>query len=355
MTMGIYCENLANTSTFNIVNVSNVGNRQPILPPDGLLANDNDYEIFFPETNDWTNYREHADNIRFYSCSFANWTCDVQWKNESIVFHTVFREASSKRARKKPKLAVMDSPRMNKCKQKSPLAITHPKPKHATMQQEPNQPNTRQQCTRHPTKSVFESPHLYDSILGSNLNGSNYITHKLGMSRKTIIASLTKEMQSEFFDVCWTKWNGHGCPLLILSPFSIKDGPIIEEWVRQYINCKGVLNKMPHLVYWYQQGWSESKGFKAFTLLKRGLIVSYEVGIQEGWDQVYSDKIAMGQELSMQEDALIRGISLMMTDQKLLKEERRVSLVHHSAHCLSHLDSDGEPSRLFEAASSIKP
>ena len=260
-----------------------------------------------------------SGNLRLYSCSFANRTCDVQWKNDSRVYHTVFREASSKRVRKKPKLVVMDSSRVMKCMQKSPVNITPPKPKLPTMQHEQNQSNMKQ-CTKCPTKSVLGSAH--DSILGSDHSRDNYITNELGMSRITIIASLTQEMQSEFFNVGWAEWNGKGCPLLILSPFSIGDGPIIEDWVRHYSKCKGVPNKIPHLVYWYQRGWSESKDFKAFSLLKRESIVSYEVGIQKGWHQVYSEKIDMGQELSMQEDELIRGISLMMADHKLLKEER---------------------------------
>lgn len=58
--------NLESTK-YNIVNVSLAGGRTPIDPPDGFLANDNDYQILWPETNEHTSFRPNREHITFYS------------------------------------------------------------------------------------------------------------------------------------------------------------------------------------------------------------------------------------------------------------------------------------------------
>ena len=89
-------ENLASCQ-FNIINVSSAENKQAIDPPDGFLVNDNDHEILFPETNEWTSFRAAQARLTFYNYSYPDKTCDVEWNGNGRVFHTKFRVADSKR------------------------------------------------------------------------------------------------------------------------------------------------------------------------------------------------------------------------------------------------------------------
>jgi hypothetical protein len=328
--------NLESTK-YNIVNVSLAGGRTPIDPPDGFLANDNDYQILWPETNEHTSFRPNREHITFYSYSFANQTCEVEWKHNGRVFNTTFCEASSTRTRRKPiplALHQLHSPtKKQRCAPK-PMSIAKPSnipsssksPSAAenalpTLQQE----STSQQPIH--VKSLFGSRSMDECILGTNTTESNFITDELKMSRADVIFSMPSEMRSMLLECCWAKWNNVPQPILILSPFSINDGEIIEEWVRMYKKMAnlGNLDRMQYLVYWYQCGWSESYGFKAFSLVKKESIVPFDVGIEQRWHHMFDRKINNPIEyglLTKKEDDLLQGIKQMMDDHELPKDQR---------------------------------
>ena len=173
-------------------------------------------------------------------------------------------------------------------------------------------------------KSMFGSIELDECILGDNPTESHCITESLRMSRFDVIESLPQEMQQKFFECGWIfdpKKKLH-CPVLVLSPFSIKDGSIIEEWLKKYHTFTDNMERMPYLIYWYQAGASSSKDFKAFGLVPKGDIIWYDLGIQQKFHSPFEEKINSSQTLTRVEDDIMRGINQMMEDSKLSKEKR---------------------------------
>ena len=102
-----------------------------------------------------------------------------------------------------------------------------------------------------PMKSMFGSFELDETILGGDDPMEvHFLTEALNMSRIDIIESLPREMQQQFFECGWVldrKKQLH-CPILVLSPFSIKDGNITSEWLRKYRASVENMDKMPYLV-----------------------------------------------------------------------------------------------------------
>ena len=71
------------------------------------------------------------------------------------------------------------------------------------------------------------------------------------------------------------------------------------------------------------QGWSRSKNFRAFSLVRKDIVFPYNQGIAEGWDNPdfankVSDPFTFG-ILSEQEADILTGINLMKRDQLVPK------------------------------------
>ncbi len=74
-----------------------------------------------------------------------------------------------------------------------------------------------------------------------------------------------------------------------------------------------------------QEGWSNSKGFKAFSLMEKDTLFPYEHGIDQGWDKPFAKKLENPMTYGMleqTEDDILRGIQQMMDDEKRHKNER---------------------------------
>ena len=270
-------------------------------------------------------FRPNTENITFYNYSFARKTCLVEWKKNGKVFDTVFREACAKRTRRKPEDVLLTSPPANnlpkkkKQKVKSPIGNLSP----AIELQTKNKPVSSVQSG--PMKSMFGSFELDETILGGDDPMEvHFLTEALNMSRIDIIESLPREMQQQFFECGWVldrKKQLH-CPILVLSPFSIKDGNITSEWLRKYRASVENMDKMPYLVYWYQAGSSNAKDFKAFGLVQKEAIIWYDSGIEQKFDSPFEEKINSFQTLTRLEDDVMRGINQMKEDSKLPREKR---------------------------------
>ena len=75
----------------------------------------------------------------------------------------------------------------------------------------------------------------------------------------------------------------------------------------------------------YEQGWSKTKGFKAFSLISDKHIFSAELAITKGWDKPYTEKIEDPVKyglLTPGEDDIRRGIVQLKDDSKRPKAER---------------------------------
>ena len=87
-----------------------------------------------------------------------------------------------------------------------------------------------------------------------------------------------------------------------------------------------MLSLLPHLLYWYEEGWSKSKHFKAFSLVRKEAIISYEEGMAQGWDKPpFSNKVDDPFTYGMiteKEDDILRGIKQMIQDQGMEMNER---------------------------------
>ena len=70
------------------------------------------------------------------------------------------------------------------------------------------------------------------------------------------------------------------------------------------------------------QGWKKSNDFKAFSLIKKEDVFSYDKGIAQGWDNPFATKIEQFGLLTEQEDNIIRGIGQMKKDIELPKHQR---------------------------------
>jgi hypothetical protein len=205
---------------------------------------------------------------------------------------------------------------------------------------------------------VVSPEHHYEATLGlgPNSSKSHYITDKLACTREELIASLPDEMKRKFNDCCWVSWKGLHRPALILSPFEVTgDSGIVEQWTSTYLSYKkdGNLSQLPYLIYWYEevrrrhgicctllnnrlhltlkcydclQGWSHSKDFKAFSLIKKADLIPYGIGLSQGWDKPpfankVDDPFTHG-TLTEQEDNILKGIKLMNQDDALPKDSR---------------------------------
>ena len=70
------------------------------------------------------------------------------------------------------------------------------------------------------------------------------------------------------------------------------------------------------------KGWRKSNDFKAFSLIKKEDVFSYDKGIAQGWDNPFATKIEQFGLLTEQEDNIIRGIGQMKRDIELPKHQR---------------------------------
>ena len=75
----------------------------------------------------------------------------------------------------------------------------------------------------------------------------------------------------------------------------------------------------------YEQGWSKTKGFKAFSLISKNHIFSVELAIAKGYDKPFTAKIGDPVKyglLTPEEDDIRRGIVQLKDDIKRPKGER---------------------------------
>lgn len=70
------------------------------------------------------------------------------------------------------------------------------------------------------------------------------------------MSSLPQEVVYLLFACGWVKFKDKHPPVLVLSPFSLEVGDIIDEWTKKYTSWKNngnILSNFPLLVYWYKK------------------------------------------------------------------------------------------------------
>jgi len=240
---------MRNTDTMR----SAVGDRIPITPPEAFQGLTNEeYELLWQRDNKWTPYLPYQEKITFYSCSFVNKTCEVEWNKEGFIETVQFKVAEQKRRRKQSTryIAQPKVPRIKKKKkiEKSSADADNvmPQKKRSRMDRKPL-PSKRMSATtsRGATEQVSTG---YKTVAAA---APHYVTTTLNATREDILASLPQDMVNRFHDCCFALYGGGEIhrPVLILSPFDVRDGEIVKQWVNRYHQYQKT-GQMPYLVYW---------------------------------------------------------------------------------------------------------
>ena len=269
---------------------------------------EDDFEIYwgYAEGNvyeGWRPFLPDMNKIKFYSYDFDTKSCEVEWNGKGMIYKTKFRPASKKRKRK-PSQKRRDIVDYTLIARKS---VQKPKQE---------------------TKDAMDSG---QSSEDKTEQYQHHITDTLGMTKEEVLFSLPELMRERFHDCVFIEWKKGNVkchrPAFIISPFDLSgsDG-MVEKWVQVYRKAKEKgLGSMAYLVYWYEEGWSESKDHKAYSLTEEGSLVSYEDGMNLGYDKpTFYNKVLdfFDSPLTDQEDKVLRGIEQMKIDQDLRKDCR---------------------------------
>jgi len=239
---------MRNTDTMR----SAVGDRIPITPPEAFQGLTNEeYELLWQRDNKWTPYLPNQEKITFYSCSFVNKTCEVEWNKEGFIETVQFKVAEQKRRRKQSTryIAQPKVPRIKKKKkiEKSPTDADNAIPKkRSRMDRKPPSKRAATSATIRATEQISTGCKTVAAA------APHYITTTLNATREDILASLPLGMVDSFNDCCFALYGGRGIhrPVLILSPFDVTgDSEIVKQWVNRYQQYQKT-GQMPHLVYW---------------------------------------------------------------------------------------------------------
>mmetsp|Transcript_16905 Transcript_16905/g.36475 ORF Transcript_16905/g.36475 Transcript_16905/m.36475 type:complete len:705 (+) Transcript_16905:176-2290(+) len=286
-----------------------VGNRKPTPTPMAFLYLDGDYEIYWclDGVGEWSSYIPHQEKITFYEYSFSTKTCEVEWDKDGTIHHTRFRQTPPTRKRKKVDRTITtftDTPK------KRPRA--------------PRRKSSKsKKLSWRTTESTSTNTTVTTPGLGPFPSKPHFITEQLDTTREDLISTLPIEMRTLLGHCCWSPWKGAYRPALILSPFEVEggNGGIAEKWLSAYMTYHSKdISQLPYLLYWYEEGWRQCKNFKAFSLVKKELIFSYETGIAQGWHTPFSEKMMDPHRYGMlteEEDDILRGIQQMHEDQQL--------------------------------------
>ena len=237
---------MRNTDTMR----SAVGDRISITPPEAFQGLTNEeYDLFWQRDNKGTPYLPNQEKITFYSCSFANKTCEVEWNKEGYIETVQFKVAEQKRRRKHSTryVAQPKEPRKNKKKlEKSSVNSDSVAPmKRSRMDRKP--PSSKRAIS-----TTTKAKEQISTGCKTAAAAPHYITTTLNATREDILASLPLGMVNSFNDCCFALYGGGGIhrPVLILSPFDVTgDGEIVKQWVNRYQQYLKT-GQMPHLVYW---------------------------------------------------------------------------------------------------------
>ena len=280
--------------------------------PDAFLGHNIDnvcYEISWPsiEGETWRPFITDLEKIAFYSCSFKTNTCEVEWNSNGYVYETKFRPME-RRKRKKVDLTIKEEAKVVAPRKR--LAPTEKR--HSATKGKKVSTTTKSPATKAPATKV--NPPIF------NEQEKHIITDTLNTTHEEILNNLPHFKM--IHDCCFVLWKGIYRPALILAPFDIEKGNIVNTWIARYrAYVRGSISDMPYLIYWYENGCND----KSFSLVKGQDVFSIEEGMKKGWDCPFSDKmsdpITYG-TLTPEEDAVNHGIGLMMEDNEKPKAER---------------------------------
>ena len=232
-----------------------VGDRKPITPPEAFQGLTNEeYDLLWQRDNGKrTPYLPHQEKITFYSCSFVNKTCEVEWNKEGFIETVQFKVAEQKRRRKQSTRydAQPKVPRIKKKKkkiEKCPASADNViSKKRSRVDRKP--PPSKRAATSTTTRAKEQ---ISTGCKTAAVAAPHYITTALNATREDILASLPKGMVDRFHDCCFALYGGGGIhrPVLILSPFDVTgDCEIVKQWVNRYQQYQKT-GQMPYLVYW---------------------------------------------------------------------------------------------------------
>lgn len=267
--------------------------------------------------------------------AFANKTCQVEWNGSGWVHDTAFREAAVARKRRPVTRIEAEAARPTKLPKKRPRTPARA-PEPASSGGAAKEPPARRRSSKSieggSSTYLVTADCVYDG-LGLQPTAKHYITTELRKTRREVMSTLPDSVTSMLGSCVWVRWDtekrwrGMYLPALVISPFDVggetREG-ILHEWLTTYLDCRarGCPERMHHLVYWYQHGWSDSKNFKAFSTVEGGKIYSFEHGIARNWHRQFAEKIDNPQihdTLTEDEDNVFRGINQMMVDQGLVR------------------------------------
>ncbi|KAL7545528.1 hypothetical protein ACHAWF_008869 [Thalassiosira exigua] len=294
---------------------------------------DESYEIYWPTKGNvpvgtgqreeevgwgWRLFSLDQDKVKFYSCSFSTMRCEVEWHGNGIIIDTEFRVAK-RRARNKIDNSMYEAQTKQVKRSQGTNDGSMISKNESEIFHSNNAEKQKPQKTSNPTKYC----------LGLHPDQPHYITDKLQLSREKIISTLPSEMISILGNCCWVPWKSVQRPALCITPFDLKgNSGILEEWVSKYVSLQrqGLVSQMPRLVYWYEEGWSTSKDFKAFGFVGKEKLFPYEIGVANGWLRPsFCKKVTNPFEhgmLTEEEDAILIGIKQMERDSVLPKSCR---------------------------------
>jgi len=231
-----------------------VGDRKPITPPEAFQGLTNEeYELLWQRDNEWTPHLPNQDRITFYSCSFVNKTCEVEWKKEGFIETVQFRVIAEQKRRRKQSTQFDAQPKVpliknkKKLKKSSVSSDSVISKKRSRMDRKPPSKRTATSTTR-ATGQISTGCNTAAAAAAA----PHYITTTLNATREDILASLPQGMVDRFHDCCFALYGGGGIhrPVLILSPFDVTgDCEIVKQWVNRYQQYLKA-GQMPYLVYW---------------------------------------------------------------------------------------------------------
>ena len=253
------------------------------------------------------------DKIKFHSCRFEKGKdqgeCEVSWDEGRSIRPAEWVTFSHQKRRRRAPAEILSPP---------------PTPKKAKVARRGSNPRGRNHRRDNPQRG-------------------HYVSQILGMTKEEVIKSLPDAIREMFGDCVWVKWKSVPRACLVLSPYELERGDVLELWCEQYTKTNAFDRSVQHLIYWYGHGThscQNNQSGKVCSLMQARQVYPYKHGIQQGWDKVHQAKIESGTELTNTEQDVLIGIKQMKEDHIKSKPERGGPAFHENQKKLLLAESD---------------
>ena len=294
-------------------------------------------------------FRESYEKIEFHSCRFEKGKdqgdCEVSW-NKGVAVWTTFCPAERPRRRKPTEILSPSPPPPKKAKvtrrgsnpRGSNQRRDSPQRGFAAAASAPTPPVRTPERTEEEVNAAVE-----ELRSGGDVPDKHHVSQTLKMKEEDVIKSLPDEIREKFGDCVWVKWKGVPRACLVLSPYELESGEVLDLWCQQYSETNAFQLNVKHLIYWYGHGTHSCRNnqvSKVCSLKQDRQVHSYERGIEQGWDRIYDEKMNSGKELTNSEQEVLIGIKQMKEDYLKEKPERGGPAFHESQKNLMLAESD---------------